>query len=53
MIDETPEAEHVAGIAARMPRTRVSAGALYRDGAGRILVVEPTYKPTWEIPGEP
>lgn len=34
-----------------MPRKRVSAGALFRDAAGRVLVVEPTYKPTWEIPG--
>ncbi len=41
----------MAGIAARMPRKRVSAGALVRDPAGRILVVEPTYKATWEIPG--
>jgi 8-oxo-dGTP pyrophosphatase MutT (NUDIX family) len=43
--------EFVAGIAARMPRKRVSAGVLYRDGGGRLLVVEPTYKPQWEIPG--
>jgi 8-oxo-dGTP pyrophosphatase MutT (NUDIX family) len=46
-----PEAEHVAGVAARMPGKRVSAGALFRDAAGRVLVLEPTYKPRWEIPG--
>jgi ADP-ribose pyrophosphatase YjhB (NUDIX family) len=28
-----------------------AAGALFFDGAGRILLVEPTYKPNWEIPG--
>lgn len=28
-----------------------AAGALFLDGAGRVLLVEPTYKPTWEIPG--
>jgi 8-oxo-dGTP pyrophosphatase MutT (NUDIX family) len=29
----------------------MGAGALIRDGAGRVLVVEPTYKSTWELPG--
>ena len=29
----------------------MGAGALFRDAAGRVLLVEPTYKPTWEIPG--
>lgn len=24
---------------------------LVRDGAGHVLLVEPTYKPIWEIPG--
>ena len=28
-----------------------AAGALFFDEAGRILLVEPTYKPNWEIPG--
>ncbi len=27
------------------------AGALFFDEVGRILLVEPTYKPNWEIPG--
>ena len=36
---------------AHLPRKRVGAGALITDGQGRILIVEPTYKPTWEIPG--
>ncbi len=28
-----------------------AAGALFFDEAGRILLVEPTYTPNWEIPG--
>jgi 8-oxo-dGTP diphosphatase len=28
-----------------------AAGALFADGQGRVLLVEPTYKPGWEIPG--
>ncbi|MBC3189963.1 NUDIX hydrolase [Pseudonocardia sp. C8] len=30
---------------------RVAAGALFLDDAGRILLVHPTYKDTWDIPG--
>ncbi|MCU1674219.1 MAG: putative hydrolase [Frankiales bacterium] len=33
------------------PRKRMGAGVLFRDEAGRVLVVEPTYKPDWELPG--
>ena len=29
----------------------MAAGALFLDDVGRVLLVEPTYKPTWEIPG--
>lgn len=29
----------------------MGAGVLVRDDEGRVLVVEPTYKQTWEIPG--
>lgn len=46
-----PEREFVAGIAARLPRKRVASGALIRDPGGRFLLVEPVYKPTWELPG--
>lgn len=34
-----------------LPGKRISAGCLLFDAAGRLLVVEPAYKPTWEIPG--
>ena len=36
------------------PRGRLKlsgAGALFRDHDGRVLLVNPTYKPIWEIPG--
>ena len=29
----------------------LAAGALFVDDADRVLVVEPVYKPEWEIPG--
>lgn len=30
---------------------RLSAGALFTDDAGRVLLVRPTYKDYWDIPG--
>ena len=33
------------------PMKRMGAGVLFRDGQGRVLLVEPTYKESWEIPG--
>ncbi|PXY17334.1 NUDIX domain-containing protein [Prauserella flavalba] len=32
-------------------RKRMSAGVLFRDAADRVLLVEPSYKPHWDIPG--
>lgn len=34
-----------------LPKKRLSAGMLLFDEQGQMLVVEPTYKETWEIPG--
>lgn len=34
-----------------LPRKRISAGCLFLDSAGRLLLVKPTYKEGWEIPG--
>jgi ADP-ribose pyrophosphatase YjhB (NUDIX family) len=42
-----PVEQYVAGLA----RKRMAAGVLFRDAAGRVLLVEPSYKPNWEIPG--
>lgn len=40
-----------AELYGRLPRKRVGAGALITDAAGRVLMVEPTYKESWEVPG--
>jgi 8-oxo-dGTP pyrophosphatase MutT (NUDIX family) len=29
----------------------MAAGALYRDQAGRVLLVDPVYRDTWDLPG--
>lgn len=39
--------QYVAGLS----RKRMAAGVLFRDVRGRVLLVEPSYKPNWEIPG--
>jgi 8-oxo-dGTP pyrophosphatase MutT (NUDIX family) len=36
---------------ATLPRKRMGAAALFFDDAGRVLLVEPTYKDYWEVPG--
>lgn len=35
----------------RFATPRVAAGVLFRDDEGRILLVKPSYKDGWEIPG--
>ncbi|GGU39868.1 NUDIX hydrolase [Lentzea flava] len=42
-----PVDQYVATLA----RKRMVAGVLFRDKAGRVLLLEPSYKPNWEIPG--
>jgi 8-oxo-dGTP pyrophosphatase MutT (NUDIX family) len=46
-----PEARPVEQFVAGLPRKPMAAGVLFRDRAGRVLLVEPSYKPNWEIPG--
>lgn len=36
---------------ATQARKRVAADVLLRDAAGRVLLVKPTYKPGWDLPG--
>lgn len=36
---------------ATLPAKRMAAGALFFDECGRLLLVQPTYKEEWEIPG--
>jgi 8-oxo-dGTP pyrophosphatase MutT (NUDIX family) len=47
MSDEASRAAYYAGL----PRKRSGAGALITDPAGRVLLVEQTYRETWEVPG--
>jgi 8-oxo-dGTP pyrophosphatase MutT (NUDIX family) len=42
-----PVDQYVATLA----RKRMASGVLFRDKAGRVLLLEPSYKPNWEIPG--
>lgn len=42
-----PDAEYYSAL----PRKRAAAGALITDAAGAVLIVEPTYKAHWEVPG--
>lgn len=48
--DGAESAEHVAHRNSR-PGKRMGSGVLVRDAEGRVLLVEPTYMPGWEIPG--
>jgi 8-oxo-dGTP pyrophosphatase MutT (NUDIX family) len=45
--DSADDVEDVEQVA----RPRVAAGALFFDESGRVLLLQPSYKPGWEIPG--
>jgi 8-oxo-dGTP diphosphatase len=36
---------------AETPAVQVASGCLLKDKVGSILLVKPTYKPPWEVPG--
>ncbi len=36
---------------ASLPKKRMAAGCLFRNSSNQILIVQPNYKPNWEIPG--
>ena len=42
-----PPDEYVGSLA----RKRMAAGALFRDEGGRVLLVDPVYRETWDLPG--
>ena len=41
----------IASSGAELPAIPVSAGALIFDQAGRLLILKPTYKTGWTLPG--
>lgn len=43
--------EYLAKGNAIQPRKRVGSDVLIRDDNGRILLVDPKYKPDWDLPG--
>jgi 8-oxo-dGTP pyrophosphatase MutT (NUDIX family) len=54
-LEDDPEpgtrASFLAMLNATLPRTRVIAQGLIRDGTGRVLLCELTYKSDWDLPG--
>jgi 8-oxo-dGTP pyrophosphatase MutT (NUDIX family) len=42
-----PDLAYIAGLT----RVRAAAGAVIQDEQGRVLLVRPTYKERWELPG--
>jgi ADP-ribose pyrophosphatase YjhB (NUDIX family) len=53
LYERDPEAwrAHLAEGNAKQARKRVAADVLLRDQQGRILLVDPKYKPDWDMPG--
>src|SRR3954454_13088814 len=53
LYERDPEAwnAYLAEGNARQPRKRVAADVIVRDQHGRVLLVNPTYKPDWDLPG--
>ena len=50
-IDNAFPGDGTAGEDAVLPAVPVSAGAMIFDRAGRLLILKPTYKSGWTIPG--
>lgn len=53
LYEQDPEAwrAYLAEGNAKQPRKRVSADVVIRNAAGDMLLVNPTYKPDWDVPG--
>ena len=53
LYERDPEAwqAHLAEGNAKQPRKRVSSDVILLNAAGRILLVDPKYKPDWDTPG--
>ena len=50
-LDARPAAGLPSGDGLAVPRIPVSAGAMVFDRSGRLLILKPTYKSGWTIPG--
>jgi ADP-ribose pyrophosphatase YjhB (NUDIX family) len=52
LTDDDPDRfAYLAEGNAKQARKRVAADVLIRDRSGRILLVDPTYKECWDLPG--
>ncbi|MEV0691171.1 NUDIX hydrolase [Streptomyces sp. NPDC050388] len=47
----TQDVQDFAAYLASLPRIFAGAAALFRDGEGRVLLVEPNYREGWTLPG--
>ncbi|MGY0070880.1 NUDIX domain-containing protein [Streptomyces sp. QTS137] len=45
------DTQDYATYIASLPRVLAAAAALFRDGEGRVLLVEPNYREGWALPG--
>jgi 8-oxo-dGTP pyrophosphatase MutT (NUDIX family)/transcriptional regulator with XRE-family HTH domain len=48
---QSPTWQHLAEGNAKQARKRVGADVILRDRVGRLLLVDPKYKPDWDLPG--
>jgi ADP-ribose pyrophosphatase YjhB (NUDIX family) len=51
MTDTTDTTESYATYIAGLPRVLCGAATLFRDAAGRVLLLEPNYREGWTLPG--
>lgn len=49
--DSASRLAYLAEGNAKQARKRAAVDVILRDGAGRILIVDPVYKPDWDLPG--
>ncbi|GGV75395.1 NUDIX hydrolase [Streptomyces griseoloalbus] len=47
----TQDTQDYAAYIASLPRVLAGAAVLFRDAAGRVLIVEPNYREGWALPG--
>ncbi|HSP27628.1 MAG TPA: NUDIX hydrolase [Ilumatobacteraceae bacterium] len=47
----TTDPVDAAGAHRLLPAKRMGSGAVIRDADGKVLIVKPTYKAAWELPG--